>query len=99
MLIVRLLHSRRVAAMTTIAAFAAMPASLRVAAGGLQPPLLLALALGATASAPTQPALAAALVVAACTVRPEAVLLGVALGTGLSLFPPSAFRHNGIKPR
>jgi len=78
-LIVRLLRRRRVAAMTTIAAFAAMPALLRVAAGGMEPPLLLALALGATASAPARPALAAALVAAACTVRPEAVLLGVAL--------------------
>jgi arabinofuranosyltransferase len=81
LLIVRLLRGRRVAAMTAIAAFAAMPALLRVAAGGMEPPLLLALALGATAAAPARPAIAAALVAAACTVRPEAVLLAVALAT------------------
>ena len=78
-LIMHLLRRRRIAAMTTIAVFAAMPALLRVAGGGMEPPLLLALALGATVSAPAWPALAAALVAAACTVRPEAVLLGVAL--------------------
>jgi arabinofuranosyltransferase len=83
LLIVRLLRRRRVAAMTAIAAFAAMPALLRVAAGGMESPLLLALALGATAAAPARPAIAAALVVAACTVRPEAVLLAVALTTTL----------------
>ena len=78
-LIVRLLRRRRVAATTAIATFAAMPALLRVAAGGMEPPLLLALTLGATTAAPARPAMAAALVAAACTVRPEAVLLGVAL--------------------
>jgi hypothetical protein len=45
----------------------------------MESPLLLALALGATTAAPAQPAIAAALVVAACTVRPEAVLLGARL--------------------
>jgi hypothetical protein len=78
-LMVRLLRRRQVAAMAAIAVFAAMPALLRVAAGGMESPLLLALALGATTAAPAAPAIAAALVVAACTVRPEAVLLGVAL--------------------
>ena len=80
LLIVHLLRRRRVAAVTAIAAFAAMPALLRVAAGGMESPLLLALALGATTAA-ARPAIAAALVAAACTVRPEAVLLAVALAT------------------
>jgi len=78
-LTVHLLGRRRIAAMTAIATFAAMPALLRVAAGGMEAPLLLALALAGSTLAPTRPAIAAALVVAACTVRPEAVLLAVAL--------------------
>ena len=76
LLIVRLLERRRAAVLLALILFAALPHIARISAGGMEAPLLLVLALGATVSARERRLAAAGLCAAiACTVRPEAVLL------------------------
>lgn len=76
----RLLDRRALASSIAVAAFAAAPEVARIAVGGMEPPLLVLLALCATYAASRGSFRNAGLLSAlACTVRPEAVLLVAAL--------------------
>jgi len=79
-LLVQLLGRRPAAATVTLLVFASMPEIARISGGGMEPPLLVAMALGATWLAERGRLVGAGSVAAlACTVRPEAVLLVGAL--------------------
>jgi hypothetical protein len=80
LLIIHLLGRRALASIVAIAAFAAIPDIARIAVGGMEPPLLLALALGAIWCAQTGRATASGTLAAlCCLVRPEALFLVIAL--------------------
>jgi arabinofuranosyltransferase len=79
-LLVQLLGRRPAVATVALLVFASMPEIARISGGGMEPPLLVAMALGATWLAERGRLVSAGTVAAlACTVRPEAVLLVGAL--------------------
>lgn len=83
LLIIALLGRRTVASSIAVAAFAAIPQISRISVGGMEPPLLVALMLGAIVlSRAKRPALAGTLAAACCLVRPEALILVFALAWG-----------------
>lgn len=74
-----LLGRRPLATAVALGSFAAVPQIARITVGGMEPPLLVALALGAIAAAHGGRAWIAGLLAAlCCMVRPEAILLLVA---------------------
>ncbi|MCB9915989.1 MAG: hypothetical protein H6828_12740 [Planctomycetes bacterium] len=78
LLLVALLRRRHGALATTVTlvVFAGLPHLARITAGGMEGPVLVALALGAAlATTRGRPALAGSCAALACTVRPESVLL------------------------
>ncbi len=76
LLLAQLLGGRRLAAGVTLYTFATLPPLVRIAVGGMEPPVLLILTLGAVALAQRgRLAPAGVLAALACVVRPEAVLL------------------------
>jgi hypothetical protein len=81
-LLASLLRRSVVATTIALAAFATTPIVVRISAGGMEPPLLLLLTVGAVAAGP---ALGGWLAALACTVRPEAIVLVATM----------AWRHRG----
>lgn len=83
--IAKALGARPLAAIAAVLVFAVSPHSGRVAVGGMEPPLFVALAVGASVSAAARRWTASGFLAAfACTTRPEGVLLVAALA-GLHL--------------
>lgn len=75
-MLTHLLRARPVAATLAVLAFASIPEVGRISVGGMEPPLFIALALGAVCALQSRHfALGGALAALDCTVRPEAVLL------------------------
>jgi hypothetical protein len=75
-MLTQLMRGRPLAATLAVLAFAAIPEVGRISVGGMEPPLFVALALGAVCAANAgRLALAGLLAALDCTVRPEAVLL------------------------
>jgi hypothetical protein len=94
LMIVELLDRRRVSSLVSVLAFAAIPEIARVSAGGMEPPMVVAAALGAVTLFRRGNLLGAGFASAfACTLRPECVLLVLILAVACLLERRSLVRY------